>query len=561
MPAKPHGSRPPTVPPSLPRLSPGWLLVLAACSATHQARRADRSVERILPERTREVLGDREETAVRPLPGPAVDEGSGAVPGAEPGAAGEGPPPPPAEGASAGPPGASEGVGATRVLGLQDCLEIAIGNNRDYRTRLESLYLTVLGLVGTRHAYTPQLSALLGYFFADADGVPKTGASSLSLGATQILPTGATLSLGLSGGHVDPETGGGAFDTALSVQLAQPLLRGGGYDVTHEALVQAERDLVYAIRDFELFREDFSIDVARRYYGLVQTKRSIENQHEAVERFTFARRRAEAFFEVGRSNELNYLRARREELNSQDDLIQAEEGYQLELDRFRIFLGLPPEVSVDVRHESPAFVRVSYDTDSAVETALANRLDVLNQREQLEDSERGVRLAENALLPDLDLDLAYGLASDPTSSFGDQTLDRDSVSAAITFALPVDRVRERNALRATQIGLARNRRSLEEFLDNVAVEIKSAIRELERRQKSVEIQRELIRDQEKNLRIAELQFEQGRVDNRDVVDAQVALTNAKNGLIGEQVNYEIARLQLLRDLGILFIDDSGMWKE
>ena len=77
---------------------------------------------------------------------------------------------------------------------------------------------------------------------------------------------------------------------------------------------------------------------------------------------------------------------------------------------------------------------------------------------------------------------------------------------------------------------------------------------------SLEIQRQLIGDQTKNLRIAELRFERGEIPNRDVVEANQALLDAQNALIDEQVAYEIARLQLLRDLGILFIDETGMWK-
>ena len=93
------------------------------------------------------------------------------------------------------------------------------------------------------------------------------------------------------------------------------------------------------------------------------------------------------------------------------------------------------------------------------------------------------------------------------------------------------------------------------------VSVQSTFRQLERRRQSVEIQKELIVDQEKNLRIAQLLFEQGDNSNRDVVEAQQSLLDAKNSLIREQVSYEIARLGLLRDLGVLFIDENGVWKE
>ena len=62
---------------------------------------------------------------------------------------------------------------------------------------------------------------------------------------------------------------------------------------------------------------------------------------------------------------------------------------------------------------------------------------------------------------------------------------------------------------------------------------------------------------------SQLRFEQGngQVDNRDVTEANDQLLEAKNRLIDERVNYEISRLQLLKDLGILFIDEKGMFQE
>jgi outer membrane protein TolC len=105
------------------------------------------------------------------------------------------------------------------------------------------------------------------------------------------------------------------------------------------------------------------------------------------------------------------------------------------------------------------------------------------------------------------------------------------------------------------------RRSFEQFQDELVVSVQSTFRELERRKQSVEIQKELIADQEKNVRIAQLLFEQGDNSNRDVVEAQQSLLDAKNSLIREQVSYEIARLGLLRDLGVLFVDENGVFKE
>ena len=63
------------------------------------------------------------------------------------------------------------------------------------------------------------------------------------------------------------------------------------------------------------------------------------------------------------------------------------------------------------------------------------------------------------------------------------------------------------------------------------------------------------------MRIARIRFEAGEISNRDVVEAEEALLEAQNSLISAKVDYEIQRLQLLSDLGILFIDEQGMFKE
>ncbi len=511
------------------------LLLALSCSASEYARRADRAALALLEPRSRETLGQREETALRPAElAPPVEE--------------------PAE------PPAEVPEPEARMLDLRTALVIAFEQNREMLTAKEALHLEALGLSGVRHEFAPQLALALSYLFDETRDSPDGESGGAAFSLSQILPTGATLSLDAASTGSDVEGLDSTYSSLASVRLTQPLLRGGGYAVTHEALIQAERSLVYAIRDFELFREDFSIDVARRFYDLVQGKQTIENQRQNLDSNEFGRRQAEALFAVGRANELDVLRARRSELTARNDLLEAEESYELSLDRFKIFLGLATEEHIDVRSDPPPFAEVRFDLDSAVEVALANRLDLLNRREQLEDVERGVRLAKNSLLPDLDVALGATWATDPSPELGGEDLERSAASLAVTLGLPVDRVRERNAYRSSLIDLARARRVLEQFEDDLVVDIRSSFRELERRLQSLDIQRQLIVDQTKNLRIAELRFERGEIPNRDVVEANQALLDAQNALIDEQVNYEIARLQLLRDLGILFIDDTGMWK-
>jgi outer membrane protein TolC len=521
-------------------------VVLGACSAATYDRRAEDAANRLLHAEFEFAEQQRRESLVYPEQAAA--------------------PEPAAPGEESGDPIASSSAAEGEDLGqltLPEAIELAIQGNRGYKSQVESLHLQASSLVGTRHSFTPLLSATLSYAFSDSVGSGNSSSSSLSGGLSQILRFGGNLSVsGSSSWSATNDDGlGGDIANSVGVSLSQPLLDGFGEEVTMEPLVQAERNLLYAIRDFEQFREDFSVDVADTYYGLAAQKKGIDNARRNLEGLEFARRKAEAFFDVGRVAETEALRARRSELDARDALNASIESYELALDRFKIFLGLPTSTRIDVIEEVPAFVEMTYDIDSAVQVALHNRLDVISERERLEDSERGFRFSKQALLPNLDLNLSWNAALDGLTDPANFETENESYSASISLDLPIDYVDEQIAYHSARIGLQRARRSHEEFLDNVVINVKSAFRGLERSKQSIDIQREQVRNSARFVRKAEIEFERGNSSNRDVVEAKEQQLAAENALIQNQVDYEIARLRLLRDLGILFIDENGLFRE
>ena len=100
---------------------------------------------------------------------------------------------------------------------------------------------------------------------------------------------------------------------------------------------------------------------------------------------------------------------RRREIDAEDALLVSETSHKLALDDFKILLGLPTSTRVVIEESPPPFEPVRLEPESAVEAALHNRLDLLTQRDQLEDVARQVNIARNNLLPSLDAtaDVAY----------------------------------------------------------------------------------------------------------------------------------------------------------
>ena len=63
-------------------------------------------------------------------------------------------------------------------------------------------------------------------------------------------------------------------DASISV----PLLRGSGEFVVTESLTQAERNLVYAVRDFEQYKRTFVVRIAQSYLNVLQMGQRVRNQ-------------------------------------------------------------------------------------------------------------------------------------------------------------------------------------------------------------------------------------------------------------------------------------------
>jgi outer membrane protein TolC len=496
-------------------------------------------VDAILEGKSRAVRADRAEAMVFPREAAPGEESSLS-------AGGDDRPPP---------------VPVPAVMTLVDALRIATKANREYVRRTESLYLSGLALTGERFRFSPRFTAALSYVTKKSLGSEAVDTATGEVTASQVLPTGGVVSAtGSSSGTRDRGgTGDLEAGTDVSASLRQPLLRGAGYESSHESLTQAERGVVYAIRDFARFREQFLIDVTRKFYDILSQRTVLRNTQERYTAVEYQVRRARALFDIGKQDKIEVLRAENEELRVRNAVINARDALGLSIDQFKVFLGLPVSVRFDVAEEEPPFRRVDVSLDSAVAAALANRFDLANDREQLEDAERALRIARRNLLPDLSLQADWNASSPATSRLLDHRYGDRTGSVGLFLEIPLQQTLERNSYRQSEIALDRQHRTHQEFRDNVVVEVRDTLRRLRQAAVGLEIQESTIRVVQKLSEKAQIDFDSGRIGNRDLLEAQQSLTDAKNERVRLVVDYEIARINLERSMGTLEVQDDGSW--
>jgi outer membrane protein TolC len=465
-------------------------------------------------------------------------------------------------------------------LSLLDALQVAARNSRTYQARKEDVFRTALDLDLKRHAFRTRLGARLSALFSadgasDIEGTEQgaeaTASRGFQAGPDTKLQIGVDLARLLSG---EKESSLGLIaDASISI----PLLRGSGRAVVREPLTQAERDTVYALYRFEEFKRGFAVETADSYLGVLRARDAVRNATENAARRRASAQRARALADAGRLPEVEVGQADQDTLSAEARRVTARQAYANTLDTFKTRIGLPPDARVEPdpaeldrltasAETNRMHVLDTLDPEAAVRLALERRPDLRIARGQAEDAERTVAVAADALRAELTLlgtaaageSRAIGSAAEP-----DARLDpADGLySGLLTLDLPLDRTEERNAYRKSLIAREQARRTVEEQEDAIKLAVRNGLRRLREAADSVAIQRRALELAAQREASTTLFLRAGRAQTRDLLEAQDALLEARNALTAAIISLRVTTLELQRDLGILEVDQTGLWTE
>ena len=458
---------------------------------------------------------------------------------------------------------ADSAIEVPEILDLNSAIIIATKYSRSFQSQRESLFLSALSLGLTRRDFLrPVFDSSASFNASNGSGQEYQDVTALSLGGSQLLFTGGTISVNTNSSLAtseDPAAAIQSSNASFSVSVNQPLLRGAGHDIAFESLTQAERNLLYQARSFELFRQDFVIQITDKYFSLISQQKKLANTRENIEGQRFAWEQAKALFRLGRGNSLDVFRAEQALLEAQNSGIDAEQAFHLSIDQFKVDLGLPIDVEFVLQDDFPEVTPFEMDLDGAVVAALHNRLDLRTTRDQLEDAERDLSIATNSLLPSLDLSLGYSSAAEEKFRFSDLTInDEVDYSVGLVMEIPLDRKSRRISFRSAEISLDQARRDLDRQQDEVILEVRDSLRTLQQRKVQIELGEKKILSVTFSVEKAEIDQIRGTGTNRDVVEATNSLTDAKNDQLDRIVAHEIQLLRLHKQVGLLFVDEDGM---
>ena len=260
-----------------------------------------------------------------------------------------------------------------------------------------------------------------------------------------------------------------------------------------------------------------------------------------------------------------------EQLLAEGDVAAAHNRLTAFTDTLSVLLLDMPLVQAAARLETLVLEPVELEAERAFRIALANRLDIMNQRAEVVDQWRLIAFNADDLESDLDIEFGGEI----------NTVDRNiakfrgkagQLTAALRFDAPLTRLGERNEYRQALIDYQRVRRDYIGFLDAVHASLRDLLRRLDQFEQEMELRRRAMRIAIRTMDLTQEQLRQpprvtegqpttglGPTAVRDLLAAFSDLLNTQNDVMGTYLNYEALRMQLYIDLGIAKFDERGHW--
>jgi outer membrane protein len=415
-----------------------------------------------------------------------------------------------------------------KEMTLADCISAALDANRDIAGARQALEQAASGIAEARSGFLPNLSLSGSYNFMEKS---------------------QKIDFPLPGGEVEETEMDFTRDYGLEFLLSQALYTGGALSGSYR-ISKLGRDIAAA--DVERLEADVALSVIQVFYSYLLARESVSVAEEAIRTAEEFLRVVRARYDAGEASSFEVMRAEVEVSNLQPALIGARNAVALAELGLRNVMGmsLDSEVAFGGSFDETLGDAADPDLAGAIEASLERRPELRMLRAEADIAEQSLAVAKAGRLPTFALSATYDLMSDELS-FGGDEWDK-TYAGYLVMSLPIfDGLKTKSRIAGSRAQIKQAVIAVAGLRDGIELEVRSSLlgvgaarEQLKSQEKSVEMAAE-------GLRIANERYVQGLATNLEVMDAQLALTRARNYRLQALHDLNLASATLARATGAL----------
>lgn len=323
---------------------------------------------------------------------------------------------------------------------------------------------------------------------------------------------------------------------------SMPLYTGGKLS---GSIKQAKAGYLISEQGLQKAYNDMRTTVTNGYFDMLQADNMQQLGRESVTRLADHLKNVEAQYEVGVVAKVDVLRSQVELANAKQSLIKAENAYQIAEANLNKIVGLPMDTQLKL---DDILVYAPYENDMqyCLDYAAKHRPELEQAKQQVEAAKGALRVAISGHMPQV-----AAVAQQKWSDNNWPGDENGNWGVGVTVNLNIfDSGVTVSKIHGAEADLAKAHETYRDTVDLVNLDVRSNYLNMREAEKRIDTTKLAVSQAEEDYRIAQLRYMNGVGTNTDVLDAQVALTDAKTNYLQAMYDYNTCKTNLETAIGV-----------
>lgn len=329
---------------------------------------------------------------------------------------------------------------------------------------------------------------------------------------------------------------------ANSLTASLPIFTGGKLSGT---IKQAKANYQYNQVGVQRTYNEMRSTVTDGYFKMLQADNMQKLSTESVTRLEDHLKNVQAQYDVGVVAKVDVLRSQVELANAKQTLIQAENSYQVAEANMNKIVGLPMDTTLKLDN---LLVYNAYDKnmDDCLAYAAEHRPELMQAKYGVDAAKGALMVARSGHMPQV--------AASATQQWSDSNWPGDENGkwgVGVNVSMNVfDTGVTLSKIHGAEADLQKAEETYRNTVDSVNLDVRSNYLGLREAEKRISTTKLAVEQADEDYRIAQLRYMSGVGTNTDVLDAQVALTQAKTNYTQALYDYNTSKTALETSIGV-----------
>ena len=342
-----------------------------------------------------------------------------------------------------------------------------------------------------------------------------------------------------------------------SFTVSYPLYTGGRIE---NSIAAAEYGIDVADLSLEATKQNIRYQTTAAYYGILQGRNLVQVRQEAVDTLTAHLNNVNAQYTVGTVAKSDLLRSQVELADAQQNLITAQNNYDIAVATFNNIVGLPINTIVNARDEL-AYTKYDLSLPACTEYALYHRPDALAADRGVKAAEAQMNAEKAGWQPTLAAQASRNFAGDAPFRTNGSVDNNSTVYGLVASWNIFDNGITEAKVAQKKAALKKAQQEALAMDEQVQLDVRTALLSLQAAEKNIQTTKVAVDKAQEDYKIAQVRYGAGVGTNLDVMDAEQALITAQTTYITALYNYNTSKASLDMAMGIkVDLDVAGYYK-